>query len=84
MNELGKLLKKIRNDNNHLIIDMSNLLGIEPTDVIKISNGTKCMQSILVYIIIQAYELNREDTEKLKQYAKNSNNKILKKNINNL
>lgn len=63
--ELGKFLRKLRIDNDELLADMANKLGISSAFLSRVENGDKRPSNEWEEIITNKYELDRLQKEEL-------------------
>ena len=65
LTSFGKLCKKIRVDNNQVLYDMANVLGVKPSFLSSVENGKKNVPDSWCEIIREEYGLNEKDYESL-------------------
>lgn len=63
--ELGKFLKKLRIDNDEVIKDMAKKLGVSDSYLSQIELGNRKIPKAFLSRILEAYELNTEQINKL-------------------
>jgi cyanate lyase len=63
--EFGKLLRKLRIDHDHKLVDMAEKVGRAPSFVSAIEFGKKPASTDFVDAIVRAYKLDEDDAEEL-------------------
>ena len=74
--ELGKELRKLRIDRNENLATMSEKLNISLSYLSAIENGTRKTPPDFIDKVTRAYQLSKEEAERLQQAATNSTDKI--------
>lgn len=69
LTELGKMLRKIRLNNNELLKDMSDKLNVTASYLSAVEHGKRELPSEWITDIISLYELNHEDAYALQDAA---------------
>ncbi|MFR0540242.1 helix-turn-helix domain-containing protein [Lactobacillus delbrueckii] len=73
---LGKFLRKIRIDRDERLYDMAKHLGVSSAFLSSVENGHKKASTTLINNIIDAYNLDMEQQEQLKDAVSLSEHKI--------
>lgn len=76
LTELGKILRKIRIDNQHLLKDMADILKVSPAYLSAVENGKRKAPTDWVEKIIGSYKLKDDDAENLRCAYENSQQEI--------
>lgn len=66
--DLGKVLKKIRIDNNEILLNMAQKLEVSPAFLSKVENGLKKPPVEWEQKLIQLYDLSEQQREQLSRY----------------
>lgn len=69
LTRLGKELRKIRLDNDQLLKDMAQKLGVTVAYLSAVENGKRKFPDSWIHIIASEYELKESEIEKLQQLA---------------
>lgn len=67
VNNFGKFCRKLRIDNDELLYDMAEKLGVSSAFLSKVENGRKKPPKDWENLLIQKYDLNLVQTEELKK-----------------
>ena len=65
VSRLGRFLRKLRIDNNLILKDMADMLGVTSSMLSAVENGKKSAPLEWEYKIINSYNLSEEDKEEL-------------------
>ena len=76
LTEFGKMCRKIRIDNNELLADMAEKVGVSASFLSAIENGKKNIPDSLQNNLVDAYSLDADTALDLKKAAENSVNQI--------
>ncbi len=66
--DLGKVLKKIRVDNNEILLDMAQKLEVSPAFLSKVENGLKKPPAEWEQKLIQQYDLSELQKDEISKY----------------
>lgn len=69
LTRLGKELRKIRLDNDELLKDMAQKLGVTVAYLSAVENGKRNFPDIWIQIIASKYSLEEQEVEKLQRLA---------------
>ena len=76
LTEFGKVCRKIRIDNNELLADMAEKLGVSTSFLSAIENGKKNIPNSLQDKLVEKYSLSKVEELNLRKAAENSINQI--------
>jgi len=76
LTEFGKMCRKIRIDNNELLADMAEKVGVSASFLSAIENGKKNIPDSLQTNLVDVYSLDESTALALKKAAENSVNQI--------
>ncbi len=65
LTELGKFLRKLRIDNYQNLSEMADILGISSANLSSIENGKRKPKQSMISVIIEKYNLNDCDIDRL-------------------
>jgi transcriptional regulator with XRE-family HTH domain len=80
---LGKFLRKLRLDNDEILADMGEKIGVSSAYLSSIENGKKNLPKKYINIIAKKYNLNNDEVSKLEKFAELSKKEV-KLNLKNM
>jgi len=85
LTDFGKMCRKIRIDNDEILAEMAEYLGVTSSFLSAVENGKKNAPEGWIDLIKKRYELANEQCEKLQEAQRNSQKqvKINLENVNN-
>ena len=76
LTEFGKLLRKIRIDNEELLRDMAAKLNVTPSYLSVVETGKRNIPEEWLDMIVRGYDLDTEEQKDLKESFFNSQNQV--------
>lgn len=74
--EFGKILRKIRIDNDEILKDMASKLGVTAAYLSSVENGKREIPNGWISLIIEEYGLNEDEALRLQEAALDSRKSI--------